>query len=726
MKKTNLSILLFFLVSSLAFSPIQPNSINTLSASGSYQVLTPQNVKDIKLITHIGQGYYSGEFVIQPDGDLIAAATKSGIALLDRLNGKQTGFIPLGFQATALSISADGDTLAAAYSVPTGKLDPNYGAGYRQQIAVYSLPDGKAKRDQISDLKECGNSPIWQIAFLPDGGSLVFEKKYGARGDKKMFCTLALKTGAITHTLDIPETASSTLSPDGQYAALVQRDKEGMTDKATIYDTRSFKPLTEITFPEVKWPEIAFTGRGNFVLRHYEGENDSTPYQVSFWSLPTGTPLLTLHESEKYTLQDFSASVSQETNDMIMSQDISPDGRWAATGSQNGKVKLWDAKTGLLVKELGTLSWTSHHLTWNPGGLQSSEMNSYVTPLAFSSDGKTLAAAENLTTAGQSGQIHLYQMPDGQETAAIHGDNIANEKGGLSFSPDSSRIVYGGFIDGHAEVHNVSDGILLTTLTGHTAVVNRTLFSPDGKWIATASDDHTIRLWDASGGSMVRILSGHTQRVNQIAFSPDSQWLVSGADDNSIRRWKTTDGSLIDSKTMPEGNWRLENLSVLADSRSVVYTAVKYPSPLTGYITHQILWDTESGKEQPVGGGKVTISGMAPDGRTFTGYGEKGTLTGTLDSDGKMTLAASNIRSPNGNGALTDTTLTPDNRILFSGNGFGLHAWELSGTSASFLGLLAVGEPMPSYGQYYEMSPDGKILAFASGGVVYLLGVPTP
>lgn len=695
----------------------------------AYQIISPENVESIRLITSLGQGIYTGRLAVQPQGNLMAAGTPSGIALVDLDTGTQTTFIQTGFNATALSISPDGLTLAAVFNVPTGKLTTSSilnGPEYQRKIAFFSLPDGNPKGAEITDLQECGNSNIWQITFLPDGNSLIFEKKYSDPGEQKMFCVLSIQTQQITGTLHIPDNAESTLSPDGRYIAVIKRDQESISDTVNFYDAQTLKAVVDISFTPLKWPTISFTQHGLFVLRNYEGETDSSPHQIRFWSLPQGNLVLTLHEDEKFTSTVLSDGTYKEYTDQIMSEDLSPDGQWVVTGSQNGKVKLWDVKTGQLNKELGVLTYVSHNLVENPGGETTYAIHSYVNPVLFTTDGKTIVAAENMTTLGQTGQIHIYKMPDGNEKVTFSGDAVGGEDTGLAFSPDGNQVAVGEFSDGRAEIHRVTDGELVFRLTGHTAPVNQIQYSPDGKWIATASDDQTIRLWDARNGQPSTTLTGHTARVTQIAFSPDGQRLVSGADDNSIRRWNVADGRQEQTLSLGDENWRIEFLDVLKDSRSVIYAAMKYPSPLTGYITRQSLWDMTSGKETTIGGGKVTITSLNADGETFLGYDEKGSVVGRLDSSGRMTLLANGIRSPYGNGALAGRVLSPDNRLLISGNGFGLQAWELTGNSAEFISGFAAGEPIPSYGYLFAMSPDGKILAFADGGVVYLLGVPVP
>ncbi|MCK9905163.1 hypothetical protein MXD63_34855, partial [Frankia sp. Cpl3] len=79
-------------------------------------------------------------------------------------------------------------------------------------------------------------------------------------------------------------------------------------------------------------------------------------------------------------------------------------------------------------------------------------------------------------------------------------------------------------------------------LSGHTARVNATTFSPTGTLLATAADDATLRLWNVTTGTS-RVLSGHTARVNATTFSPTGALLATAADDATLRLWDTTHGT---------------------------------------------------------------------------------------------------------------------------------------------------------------------------------------
>ena len=332
---------------------------------------------------------------------------------------------------------------------------------------------------------------------------------------------------------------------------------------------------------------------------------------------------------------------------IVNSVDISSDGKLLATATFDGKIYIWN-KDGILQQTL-----TGH--------------NGEVLDVKLIAN-RDREDSYKLISTGVDKTVRIWQVFDRKQEKpeSIYSITMPSTSPELLATANwSGKIKY-------LSQNNDGTPKLVNTFSAHNDAVSQIKYSPDGKLIASAAWDKTIKLWDAETRKLINTLKGHQDGVNSIAFTPDGQTLISGSEDKTIKIWdiserakliKTLESHTDSIKAVtvsPEGNliasagydnkikiWSIAGeLLQTIDAHKLAITSLAFiPTPLNppykgrDYTLISGSWDNT-----------VKLWTLADEGKssrllhTLTGH-QDGVTTISLNSDGTLLASGSGDRT---------------------------------------------------------------------------------
>jgi WD40 repeat protein len=277
----------------------------------------------------------------------------------------------------------------------------------------------------------------------------------------------------------------------------------------------------------------------------------------------------------------------------------------------------------------------------------------------------------------------------------------------IAYSPDGKRLASASW-DKTMKMWDAQTGQELRTFKGHTDDVNHVVYSPDGKRLASASGNGTVNIWDAQTGQELLTLKGHTGEVNSVAFSPDGKRLASGSGmlnatndafaAGEVKVWDAQTGQ--DLFTLKGHSSVVGRVAFSADGKRLASASDKTVK----------LWDAQTGQELLTlkgHAGEVNSVAFSPDGKCLASASED-EMVKVWDAETGQELLTFKGHAA----GVTGVVFRPDGKRLASASKDGtLKVWDAQTGQKP---LILHATPTGFSGHAVAFSPDGKRLA--SGG----------
>jgi WD40 repeat protein len=357
---------------------------------------------------------------------------------------------------------------------------------------------------ELTQLKH--SNKVWQAQYSLDGSRIIT-----ASGDniaRIWDAATGLQLAQVEHgNKNFSSVLEAIFSPNASRIATVSSD-----GTVWIWDASSGRNLAKLQ-DGIELLDLIRAVQSNIVmeLRNIAGSK-AVPAMAGIRTAafsPDGRSVVT--SSSNGTARVWDADSGKELlqlkhDDVVTQAEFSPDGRRIVTASKDHTARLWDSTSGRELARFGH--------------------DAAVAQAVFSPDGR------EIVTASDDGTARLWDATDDFEMARARYQNQVRRAGFLD--PDTQRLKSA---IARATNHDLdtSKNRELARLE-QDAKVRDARFSADGKFVVTASEDHTARIWDAAGGGELARLK-HGAAVETAMFSPDGKQVVTTVQGDSVQLW---------------------------------------------------------------------------------------------------------------------------------------------------------------------------------------------